>query len=140
MVAIVRMPECTPSAAFAHLVAQQDGGAQQDKHGYAAWFCECFVGLRTAEDFLKWNLMEWSAKSAKHLSAPATMACTWLKSVCDWTDHDTIFVRLEAETRRELTMGRLPPVQPFHAMAYPFRYGIGDMISGDGLGLPLACT
>jgi len=44
-----------------------------------------------------------------------------LQSVCDWTDHDAIFARLEVETRRELAMGRLPPVQPFHAMAYPFR-------------------
>lgn len=31
-----------------------------------------------------------------------------------------MFTRLEAEVRRELAAGRLPPVQPFHAMAYPF--------------------
>jgi len=52
-----------------------------------------------------------------------------MMSVCDWTDHDTIFVRLEAETRRELTMGRLPPVQPFHAMAYPFSADLALAIS-----------
>ncbi len=32
-----------------------------------------------------------------------------------------MFVRLEAEVRRDLAAGRLPPVQPFHIMAYPFQ-------------------
>lgn len=31
-----------------------------------------------------------------------------------------MFVRLEEEVRRDLAAGRLPPVQPFHIMAYPF--------------------
>lgn len=31
-----------------------------------------------------------------------------------------MFMRLEGEVRRDLAAGRLPPVQPFHIMAYPF--------------------
>ncbi len=37
--------------------------------------------------------------------------------------------RLEAEVRRDLQNGRLPPVQPFHAMAYPFSAELALAIS-----------
>jgi hypothetical protein len=40
--------------------------------------------------------------------------------VCEWRDRGSLFVRLEREVRRDLAAGRLPPVQPFHIMAYPF--------------------
>ncbi len=40
--------------------------------------------------------------------------------VCEWRDREALFVRLEGEVRRDLAAGRLPPVQPFHIMAYPF--------------------
>jgi protein O-GlcNAc transferase len=44
-----------------------------------------------------------------------------MQCVCDWRDRDSLFARLEGEVRRDLaTPGRLPAVQPFHAMAYPF--------------------
>jgi len=43
-----------------------------------------------------------------------------LQCVCEWQDRDSLFVRLESEVRRDLANNRLPPVQPFHAMAYPF--------------------
>lgn len=43
-----------------------------------------------------------------------------LQCICEWSDRDAVFARLEREVRRELAAGRLPPVQPFHAMAYPF--------------------
>ncbi|CAG9464383.1 unnamed protein product [Pedinophyceae sp. YPF-701] len=42
-----------------------------------------------------------------------------LQCICDWTDRPQLFARLEAEIRRDLSNGALPPVQPFHAMAYP---------------------
>ena len=40
--------------------------------------------------------------------------------VCEWRERGPLFVRLEREVRRDLAAGRLPPVQPFHIMAYPF--------------------
>jgi protein O-GlcNAc transferase len=41
--------------------------------------------------------------------------------VCDWAGRREAFARLEREARRDLaTPGRLPSVQPFHAMHYPF--------------------
>eukprot|EP00210_Caulerpa_lentillifera_P007056 g6750.t1 len=43
-----------------------------------------------------------------------------LQCICDWQERDALFFRLENEVRRDLAKGRLPPVQPFHAMAYPF--------------------
>ncbi len=42
-----------------------------------------------------------------------------LQCVCDWSERPALFARLEAEVRRDLAAGKLPPVQPFHAMAYP---------------------
>lgn len=43
-----------------------------------------------------------------------------LQCVCEWRDRPALFARLEQEVRRDVAAGRLPPVQPFHAMAYPF--------------------
>ncbi len=43
-----------------------------------------------------------------------------MQCVCDWRDRDALFARLEVEVRRDLAAGKLPSVQPFHAMAYPF--------------------
>lgn len=52
-----------------------------------------------------------------------------LQCVCDWTDRPSLFSRLDKETRRDLASGRLPPVQPFHAMAYPFSAELALAIS-----------
>lgn len=52
-----------------------------------------------------------------------------LQCVCDWADRPALFTRLDTETRRELAKGRLPPVQPFHAMAYPFSADLALAIS-----------
>ncbi len=49
--------------------------------------------------------------------------------VCEWGDRDAMFVRLDGEVRRELAAGRVPPVQPFHAMAYPFSAELALAIS-----------
>lgn len=38
-------------------------------------------------------------------------------------------MRLEVDVRRDLAAGRLPPVQPFHAMAYPFPADLALAIS-----------
>ncbi|KAL3130806.1 hypothetical protein ABBQ38_000142 [Trebouxia sp. C0009 RCD-2024] len=52
-----------------------------------------------------------------------------LQCICEWQDRQTLFVRLEGEVRRELAADRLPPVQPFHAMAYPFSAELALKIS-----------
>ena len=52
-----------------------------------------------------------------------------LQCICEWQDRQPLFVRLEAEVRRELAADRLPPVQPFHAMAYPFSAELALKIS-----------
>jgi protein O-GlcNAc transferase len=52
-----------------------------------------------------------------------------LQCVCDWGDRPALFVRLEQEVRRDLGAGRLPSVQPFHAMAYPFSAELALAIS-----------
>ena len=52
-----------------------------------------------------------------------------LQCICDWQDRDNLFFRLESEVRRDLANGRLPPVQPFHAMAYPFTRDLALEIS-----------
>jgi hypothetical protein len=39
--------------------------------------------------------------------------------VCDWREQGPLLARMVAEAEAEMTLGRLPPVQPFHAMAYP---------------------
>lgn len=52
-----------------------------------------------------------------------------LQCICDWQDRDAMFIRLENEVRRDLQSNRLPPVQPFHAMAYPFRANLALEIS-----------
>ena len=52
-----------------------------------------------------------------------------LQCICDWTDRPSLFLRLENEVRRDLAAGRLPPVQPFHAMAYPFSAELALAIS-----------
>ena len=51
---------------------------------------------------------------------PRCAACPTLQCVCEWRERGPLFVRLEREVRRDLAAGRLPPVQPFHIMAYPF--------------------
>jgi hypothetical protein len=45
--------------------------------------------------------------------------------------------RLEMEVRRDLAAGRLPSVQPFHAMAYPFPAELALQISTKYAGAPL---
>ena len=52
-----------------------------------------------------------------------------LQCICEWQDRQTLFSRLEGEVRRELAADRLPPVQPFHAMAYPFSAELALKIS-----------
>ena len=52
-----------------------------------------------------------------------------MQCVCEWGDRDALFVRLDGEVRRELAAGRVPPVQPFHAMAYPFSAELALAIS-----------
>ncbi|KAK9849498.1 hypothetical protein WJX84_004868 [Apatococcus fuscideae] len=52
-----------------------------------------------------------------------------LQCVCEWRDRPQLFQRLEGEVRRDLAAGRLPPVQPFHAMAYPFSAELALAIS-----------
>jgi protein O-GlcNAc transferase len=52
-----------------------------------------------------------------------------LQCVCDWTERPALFARLEQEVRRDLAAGRLPSVQPFHAMAYPFSAELALQIS-----------
>ena len=52
-----------------------------------------------------------------------------LQCICEWQDRQTLFARLEGEVRRELAADRLPPVQPFHAMAYPFSAELALKIS-----------
>lgn len=54
---------------------------------------------------------------AENTAAPASPHS--LQCVCDWTDRPALFKRLEVEIQRDLAAGKLPPVQPFHAMAYP---------------------
>lgn len=43
-----------------------------------------------------------------------------MQCICDWTDRGELFVRLEKCILYSFETGTLPPVQPFHAMAYPF--------------------
>ena len=43
-----------------------------------------------------------------------------MQCICDWTHRQELFVGLEKQVRMSLGSGVLPPVQPFHAMAYPF--------------------
>lgn len=52
-----------------------------------------------------------------------------LQCVCDWTDRQQLFKRLQGEVQRDIDEGRLPPVQPFHAMAYPFTAQLAVSIS-----------
>mmetsp|Transcript_2181 Transcript_2181/g.6511 ORF Transcript_2181/g.6511 Transcript_2181/m.6511 type:complete len:1397 (+) Transcript_2181:421-4611(+) len=52
-----------------------------------------------------------------------------LQCVCEWRDRAAMFVRLEGEVRRDLAAGRLPPVQPFHIMAYPFPADLAKAVS-----------
>jgi protein O-GlcNAc transferase len=52
-----------------------------------------------------------------------------LQCVCEWAERPALFARLEGEVRRDLAAGRLPAVQPFHAMAYPFSADLALAIS-----------
>uniref|UniRef100_A0A061RFK4 protein O-GlcNAc transferase n=2 Tax=Tetraselmis sp. GSL018 TaxID=582737 RepID=A0A061RFK4_9CHLO len=52
-----------------------------------------------------------------------------LQCVCSWTDRQKLFQRLTKEVLRDIAAGRLPPVQPFHAMAYPFAADLALTIS-----------
>lgn len=49
--------------------------------------------------------------------------------VCDWRDRGALFARLEAQIRRDLAAGKLPPVQPFHLMAYPVSADLARAVS-----------
>lgn len=42
-----------------------------------------------------------------------------LQCVCDWDDRDDKFAEVEGIIKRQIKMGLLPSVQPFHAIAYP---------------------
>ncbi|PKA54868.1 putative UDP-N-acetylglucosamine--peptide N-acetylglucosaminyltransferase SEC [Apostasia shenzhenica] len=42
-----------------------------------------------------------------------------LQCVCDWGDRENKFIEVEGIIRRQIKMGLLPSVQPFHAIAYP---------------------
>ena len=42
-----------------------------------------------------------------------------LQFVCDWTDREVMFQRLNEVTQLQLANGDVPSVQPFHAMIYP---------------------
>ncbi|GBF95992.1 hypothetical protein Rsub_08807 [Raphidocelis subcapitata] len=52
-----------------------------------------------------------------------------LQCVCEWAERGPLFARLEGDVRRDLAGGRLPAVQPFHAMAYPFPADLALAIS-----------
>lgn len=52
-----------------------------------------------------------------------------MQSICDWRDREVLFLRLEKEVERDLALGKLPSVQPFHAMTYPFTSGLALKIS-----------
>ena len=52
-----------------------------------------------------------------------------LQCVCDWRQYGPLFVNLEAQVRKDLDADRLPAVQPFHAMAYPFSAELALKIS-----------
>lgn len=52
-----------------------------------------------------------------------------MQCICDWRDRDVLFLRLEKEVERDLALGKLPSVQPFHAMTYPFAPGLALKIS-----------
>ncbi|KAG0489827.1 hypothetical protein HPP92_006690 [Vanilla planifolia] len=43
-----------------------------------------------------------------------------LQCVCDWEDRANKFSEVEGIIRRQIMIGLLPSVQPFHALAYPF--------------------
>ena len=52
-----------------------------------------------------------------------------LQCVCDWRQYATLFSNLEAQVEKDLSAGRVPAVQPFHAMAYPFSAELALRIS-----------
>lgn len=52
-----------------------------------------------------------------------------MQCVCDWTNRSKLFERLEHDIRRDVSTGRMPPVQPFHAMAYPVTADLALSIS-----------
>eukprot|EP00213_Chloropicon_mariensis_P007060 CAMPEP_0197476648 /NCGR_PEP_ID=MMETSP1309-20131121/9243_1 /TAXON_ID=464262 /ORGANISM="Genus nov. species nov., Strain RCC998" /LENGTH=1051 /DNA_ID=CAMNT_0043017065 /DNA_START=357 /DNA_END=3509 /DNA_ORIENTATION=- len=52
-----------------------------------------------------------------------------MQCICDWTDRDELFVRLEKCVQYSFASATLPPVQPFHAMAYPFSESLALRIS-----------
>lgn len=43
-----------------------------------------------------------------------------MQCVCDWRGRPDALARLERDVRRDLAANKLPSVQPFHAMTYPF--------------------
>ena len=68
---------------------------------------------------VRWSLL--SAPPHVQSALPAAVGATVM--------HLELSCRLEAEVRRDLQNGRLPPVQPFHAMAYPFSAELALAIS-----------
>ena len=68
---------------------------------------------------VQWNLLRAQSQASRSLPAAMGAVVTISELSC----------RLEAEVRRDLQNGRLPPVQPFHAMAYPFSAELALAIS-----------
>lgn len=59
-----------------------------------------------------------------------------MQSVCDWRGRGELFARLERDVRAALNADELPPVQPFHAMSYPFSADLVlevRLVSGRGM-------
>lgn len=92
--------------------------------------------LRLKNDFPEAfaNLVHSLQVRALFCGIPVEYTCAYTLSVntqcvCDWRDRERLFLRLEVDVRRDLAAGRLPPVQPFHAMAYPFSADLALAIS-----------
>jgi protein O-GlcNAc transferase len=52
-----------------------------------------------------------------------------MQCICDWTDRNNLIARLQECVQYSLATNTLPPVQPFHAMAYPLREDLALRIS-----------
>mmetsp|Transcript_24123 Transcript_24123/g.75676 ORF Transcript_24123/g.75676 Transcript_24123/m.75676 type:complete len:888 (-) Transcript_24123:416-3079(-) len=52
-----------------------------------------------------------------------------LQCVCDWTNREGLLLQLEVNIRRQMALGQLPSVQPFHMMAYPMSSELAKEVS-----------
>jgi len=52
-----------------------------------------------------------------------------LQTIADWRQRDELFRRLEVMVLIDLQAGRMPAVQPFHAVSYPFSASLTKAIS-----------